>query len=90
VVTTPQIVASAATAAPGQTVTVSGQSFGFQTTVRIFLDRVSAQPLVTTHAGYRGVLSTSVTIPASVKAGTHHLIAVGSDGNQAETTITVS
>ena len=90
VVTTPQIVASAATVAPGQTVTVSGQSFGFQTTVRIFLDRVSARPLATTHAGYRGVLAATVTIPASVKAGTHHLIAVGSNGNQAETTITVS
>jgi hypothetical protein len=90
VITTPQIVASAATVAPGQTVTVSGQSFGFQTTVRIFLDRVGARPLATTHAGYRGVLSTSVTIPASVKAGTHHLIAVGSNGNQAEIAITVS
>ena len=90
VVTTPQIVASAATVAPGQTLTVTGQSFGFQTTVRIFLDRVSTRPLATTHAGYRGVLATPVTIPASVKAGSHHLIAVGSNGNQAETTITVS
>lgn len=90
VVTTPQIVASATTVAPGGTVTVSGQSFGFQTTVRIFLDRVSSRPLATTHAGYRGVFAVPATIPVSAKPGSHHLIAVGADGSQAETTITVS
>lgn len=44
----------------------------------------------TATAGIRGNFAVTVTIPASAKVGSHHLIAVGSDGDQASTTITVS
>jgi len=90
VVTQPQIAASPVTVAPRQAVTVSGASFQLGDSVQVFLDHVGGTPLGGTEAGYGGRFSVQVTIPASAQAGTHHLIAVGSDGSQAETTITVS
>jgi hypothetical protein len=89
-VATPQIAASPATVAPGGTVTVTSASFKFQSSVKIFLDRVGGKLLATTEAGYRGRFSVSGTIPLTTKAGGHTLIAVGSDGSQASVPITVS
>jgi len=89
-VATPQIAAAPTTVAPGGTVGVTGASFTFGSSVKIFLDRVGGKLLATTGAGYRGRFSVSVTIPLTTKAGSHTLIAVGSDGSQASVPITVS
>lgn len=45
---------------------------------------------ITVPAGDQGEFAVAVTIPSSTPAGTHHLVAVGSDGRQAEVAITVS
>jgi len=69
---------------------VTGVSFGFGSTVKVFLDHASGTPLTSTQASYHGEFATTVKIPASAKAGHHTLIAVGSDGSRASAPITVS
>jgi hypothetical protein len=86
----PQIAASPATVAPGAQLAVNGGSFTLESTVRIFLDQPNGTPLGTTVAGGAGRFAATVTIPAATAAGSHKLIAVGSDGNRAATTIKVS
>jgi hypothetical protein len=87
----PQIAATPATVAPGGAITIEGASFPFGTSVGIFLDVVGGTPLGTASARPNGGFSISATIPASTKAGTHKLIAVGSNNKAlAQTTITVS
>ena len=44
----------------------------------------------TTRASAQGFFTTTVTIPPSTSLGGHKLVAVGSDGRQAEVAITVS
>ena len=86
----PQIAASPATVAPGAQLTVNGGSFTLESTVRIFLDNTNGTPLASAAAGGGGRFVATVTIPAATAAGSHKLIAVGSDGNRAATTIKVS
>ena len=90
VVVQPQIAASPTTVAPGRKVDVTGLSFGFEATVRIFLDHTGGTPLTSTVAGYGGKIAATVKIPAKTAAGHHMLIAVGSDGSRASAPITVS
>ena len=90
VVVQPQIAASPTTVAPGQKANVTGLSFGFGTTVRVFLDHTGGTPLASTVAGYLGSIAATVKIPAATAAGHHMLIAVGSDGSRASVPITVS
>jgi hypothetical protein len=86
----PQIAASPMTVAPGRTASATGLSFGFGTTVRVFLDHTGGTPLASAVAGYNGSIATTITIPAATAAGRHMLIAVGSDGSRASVPITVS
>ena len=86
-----QIAATPATVAPGGAITVEGAGFLSRAEVRIFLDVASGTPLATASAKPNGQFNVTATIPASTKAGTHRLIAVGSDNKElAHTTITVS
>jgi hypothetical protein len=85
----PQIVARHSTVAPGQTVLVAGGSFGNDSKISIFLDSTGGTPLRTLVPS-NGHFVDSVTIPASATAGQHTLIAVGSGGDRATATITVS
>lgn len=89
VVAQPQIGATAATVAPGASETVNGGDFGLLSGVTVFIDRSGGTVLGTTRAGDQGAFTVTGTIPASVPAGTHKLVAVGSDGRQATTAITV-
>jgi hypothetical protein len=90
VVAQPQVAASAPSVARGSPVTISGGDFGSFTTVTLYLDKVGGQVLGTTQAGYPGSFAAKITIPSSTSTGTHKIIARGSDGRQAQTTITVS
>ena len=74
---------------PGQTVTVRGGGFTDEAAMRIFLDHASGTPLATGTIGVAGDFTVTVTIPASVAAGPHRLIAVQSDGHRASAPITV-
>lgn len=85
----PQVAVSPATVAPGGTVTLTGASFVIGT-VKVFLDHVTGTPLATPGASYFGRFTGPVTIPSSVSAGSHRLIAVGSDGARAKIMITVN
>jgi hypothetical protein len=90
VIATPQIAVSPASAAPGGQVTVTGADFGYQTTVTLFLDRVGGTVLGTAQPDVQGAFTVGATIPSSATAGSHTVIAVGSDGRQAQATLTVS
>jgi hypothetical protein len=90
VVAQPQTVASPSTVAPGGSVTVSGGDFGLGSSVNVNLDKAAGGTLGTARAGDQGEFAVAVTIPPSTPAGAHHLVAVGSDGRQAEVAITVS
>ena len=85
----PQIAASPTSVAPGKTVAVTGLSFGFGTTVRVFLDHTSGAPLTSTVAGYNGSIAVTVKIPAKTPAADHALVAAGSDGSTASVAIIV-
>jgi hypothetical protein len=50
----------------------------------------AARALATAHASAPGFFTSDVTIPSATAAGGHKLVAVGSDGRQAEAAITVS
>lgn len=54
------------------------------------LDLTAGATLGTVRAGDQGDLTTGITIPSSTPAGTHHLVAAGSDGRRAEVAITVT
>ena len=84
-----QVAASPATVARGATATMSGGDFGYRDTVTLFLDQVGGRILGTAQAGFQGEFSTGFTVPW-IPAGTHTIIAVGSSGRQAQTTITVT
>jgi hypothetical protein len=86
---TPQIAATPATVAPGQTVTVDGGGFQNSERVRIFLHSVTGRPLATAIAGIRGQFAATFTVPSFTATGTQQIIAVGGLGDQATTTITV-
>ena len=86
----PQIAAAPATIAPGMAVTVGGASFPALSQVSIYLDVASGTPLATASVRRNGFFSVAAAIPASAKAGTHKLIAVGANNALAQTTITVS
>jgi hypothetical protein len=91
VIAQPQIGASPSTAARGAAMTVTGADFGYATTVAVHLDGAGGPVLGTAQVSIiDGTFSVSVTIPASAPAGSHKLVAVGSDGRQAEVAITVS
>jgi hypothetical protein len=90
VVAQPQIVASAASVAPGGSETVTGGDFALGDNVSVHLDQAGGPVLGTARAGFQGQFSVTVTIPSPAAAGSHQLIAVGSSGRQAETAITVS
>jgi hypothetical protein len=90
VIARPQIAASPVTVAPGGALTVNGGDFGLGSNVTVFLDRSGGTVLGTARASAYGAFTAGGTIPSSVPAGTHKLIAVGSDGRHAQTTITVS
>ena len=90
VVAQPQIAASPSTAARGGAMTVTGADFGYATTVAVHLDGAGGPVLDTAQVSIiDGTFSVSATIPASASAGSHKLVAVGSDGRQAEVAITV-
>jgi hypothetical protein len=89
VIVQPQIAASPSTLAPGRRLAVTGLSFGFGSTVRIFLDHTGGAPLTSTVAGYSGEIAAAAKIPAKAAAGHHTLIAVGSDGSTASVAIIV-
>jgi hypothetical protein len=88
---TPQLAVSPATVSPGQAVTVRGGGFTLNQDVRIFLDKASGTPLPTgvTVTSLAGGFAVTATIPASLAAGPHRLIAVATDGEQASAPITV-
>jgi hypothetical protein len=88
---TPQLAVSPATISPGQALTVRGGGFTLDQDVRIFLDQASGTPLPTgvTVTSLAGGFAVTATIPASVAAGPHRLIAVATDGEQASAPITV-
>jgi hypothetical protein len=93
VVIVPQIEAETMSVAPGQTVLVKGRSFVFGERVKLFLDHTGGTPVSAANHPARtdGIVPPFVVpIPASATAGVHKLIAVGSDGSRATTTITVS
>ena len=90
VVAQPQIVASATTVAPGTSVTVTGGDFAFGGTVTILLDKTTGAVLGSARAGDQGDFTATITVPSTVPAGSHKLIAVGPGGRRAEVTITVS
>jgi hypothetical protein len=85
----PQIAASPTTVSAGQTVTVRGGGYTFDQVASIFLDHARGKPLATQVIDAFGNIKVPVTIPASVAAGPHRLIAVESDGNRATATFTV-
>ena len=87
----PQFTVSPATVSAGQTVTVRGGGFTLDQDVRVFLDHASGTPLPTgvTVTNLFGQFKSTATIPASVAAGPHRLIAVASDGERASAAITV-
>jgi hypothetical protein len=87
---TPQIAALPATVAPGQTVTVDGGGFHYAERVRLFLHSVAGRPLGRATAGIRGDFAATITIPSFTATGTQQIIAVGSHGDRATATITVS
>jgi len=53
-------------------------------------DRAGGTALGTARASIYGDVTVTGNIPSSLPPGTHKLIAVGSDGRRATTTITVS
>ena len=69
---------------------VSGGDFGLASNVTVFLDRAGGTVLGHAEPDEQGTLTVTGAIPSSVPAGTHKLIAVGSDGRRAMATITVS
>ena len=87
----PQLAVSPTTVSPGQAVTIRGGGFTLDQDVRIFLDHASGTPLPTgvTVTGLAGGFKVTATIPASVAAGPHRLIAVAADGERASVPITV-
>jgi hypothetical protein len=85
-----QIAAVPSTVAPGGSITIDGASFQPLGQVSVYLDVASGTPLATGSTGRHGSFAISATIPSSAKAGTHELIAVGLNGQRAQTTITVS
>jgi hypothetical protein len=86
----PQIAATAASVARGAPVTVNGGDFGLFDNVTVFVDQAGGIALGTARASAYGGATVTGTIPSSLPAGTHKLIAVGTGGRQATTTITVS
>lgn len=86
----PQIADTAATVAPGASVTVNGGDFGLADNLTVFLDKAAGAVLGTGRPSAQGGFTVTGALPASVPAGSHQLIAVGSDGRRASTTITVS
>jgi hypothetical protein len=85
-----QVAASPSTVAPGGSVSVSGGDFGFGTSVAVYLDGANGPVLGTARANDQGFFTAAITIPSATTAGSHKLVAVGSDGRQAEAAITVS
>jgi hypothetical protein len=71
-------------------VTVSGGDCGLGSSVNVNLDKAAGGTLGTARAGDQGDFAVAVTVPSSTPAGTHDVVAVGSDGRQAEVAITVS
>jgi hypothetical protein len=90
VVAQTQIAASPSSVTPGGTVNVSGGDFGFLATVTIYLNNPGGPVLGTKQLGDQGSFTAPVTVPASTLPGTHKIVAVDSDGRQAQTTITVT
>jgi hypothetical protein len=90
VIARPQIAVSPASVALGGQATVTGGDFGYETTVTLFLDQAGGTFLGIAQPSGEGTFSVGVTIPSSAAAGAHKIIAVGSDGRQATTMITVS
>jgi hypothetical protein len=84
----PQIAVSPTTVSPGHAVTVQGGGYTFDQVVSVFLDHVGGTPLATAVPDVLGNIKVPVTIPASVAAGPHRLIAVEADGNRATATFT--
>lgn len=89
VVAQPQIAASPSSVPPGASVTVTGGDFGYGTTVTVFLGQVNGRVLGTAQPGIQGTFTVNATIPW-LPPGTYKIIAVGSDGRKAQTTIAVS
>jgi hypothetical protein len=87
----PQLAVSPTTVSPGQAVTMRGGGFTLNQDVRIFLDHASGTPLPTgvTVTNLAGGFMVTATIPASVAAGPHRLLAVATDGERASAPITV-
>ena len=87
----PQLAVSPTTVSAGQAVTIRGGGFTLYQDVRIFLDHASGTPLPTgvTVTSLAGGFKVTGTIPASVAAGPHRLIAVAADGERASAPITV-
>jgi hypothetical protein len=87
----PQLAVSPATVSPGLAVTVRGGGFTLDQDVRIFVDHASGTPLSTgvTVTNLAGAFRVTATIPASLAAGSHRLIAVAVDGERASAPITV-
>jgi hypothetical protein len=71
-------------------VTVTGGDFALGSTVRIRLDKTTSPVLGSARASDQGDFTATITVPSSVPAGSHKLIATGSGGRRAEVTITVS
>jgi len=69
---------------------VNGGDFGLASNVTVFLDRAGGTVLGRAEPDGQGTLTVTGTIASSVPAGTHKLVAVGSDGRRATATITVS
>jgi hypothetical protein len=90
VIARPQIAPSARAVAGGTPMTISGGDFAYGSTVTLSLDRAGGTLLGTAQPSIQGNFDLPVTIPASVPAGSHKVIAVGSDGRRAATTITVT
>ena len=90
VVAQPQIAPTATTVAPGGPVMVNGGDFGLGSNVTVFLDRAGGTVLGTATPGDYGDFTMTGTIPSSVAAGRHKIVAVGSDGRRATAMITVS
>ena len=86
----PQIAASAPSVAGGGPLTITGGDFGTVTTVTVYLDKVGGTVLGTARADAYGNFLANVTIPSATPPGSHLIIARGSDGRRAQTTITVT
>jgi hypothetical protein len=89
VIAQPQIAATPATVARGGAITINGGDFGLGTQVTLFLDRTNGTFLGTAQPSDQGFITVNATI-GQVKPGTHKIIAIGSDGRQAQTTITAN